>query len=383
MRKIYADNAATSFPKPKEVSRAMCDYIDKIGSNVGRGSYQSSYEAGRVVYETRELFCGIFNNHDPLEVVFTLNITESLNTLLKGLLTEGDHVIVSSMEHNAVMRPLNSDSLKGVQITKIYCNNEGYLNAEDVENNIKQNTKLVVMIHASNVCGTILPIEDIGNICRKYNIDFIVDSAQTAGVLNIDMKKYNISALAFTGHKGLLGPQGTGGFIINNHMSLKTKPLKEGGTGSYSEFETHPNIMPDKFECGTLNVPGIYGLNASLKYLQTIGISNIKSHEQMLSDRFLNKILNIDSVRLSGTRNIEHRTAVFSLNFNKIDNSEAAFILDSQYGIMTRVGLHCSPSAHKTLGTFPSGSVRFSFGYFNTEEEVDYIASSINEIGKL
>lgn len=383
MIKVYADNAATSFPKPKEVSRAMCDYIDNIGSNVGRGSYQSSYEAGRIVYETRELLCDIFNNDDPLNVIFTLNITESLNTLIKGLLKQGDHVIVSSMEHNAVMRPLNSDSLKGIQITKINCNNEGYLNAVDVENNIKQNTKLVVMIHASNVCGTILPIEAIGNICRKYNIDFIVDSAQTAGVLNIDIKKYNISALAFTGHKGLLGPQGTGGFIINNNLSKKIKPLKEGGTGSYSEFETHPNIMPDKFECGTLNIPGIYGLNASLKYLQTIGISNIRAHEEMLTIRFLNKILNIDNVTLTGTRNIDYRTAVFSLNFNKIDNSEAAFILDSEYGIMTRVGLHCSPSAHKTLGTFHSGSVRFSFGYFSTEQEVDYIASSITQICKL
>jgi cysteine desulfurase family protein len=383
MIKVYADNAATSFPKPVGVSSAMCNYIDNIGGNVGRGTYQSSFEAGKTVFETRELLCELFNAKNPLNVIFTSNITESLNVLIKGSLRPNDHVIITSMEHNAVMRPLNSEMVKGIEVTKINCDTKGYLDITNIEKSIKSNTRLIVMTHSSNVSGTIMPIEEIGELCKKHSIFFVIDSAQSGGVLDIDMYKHNLSALPFTGHKGLMGPQGIGGFIIKDDFANYIKPLKEGGTGSYSEHEIHPNILPDKFECGTLNVPGIYGLNASLKFLKKTGIKNIREHESYLSSVFIEKISNMNKVILSGMKDMSKRTAVFSLNFDGIDNSEIGFMLEHNYGIMTRVGLHCAPSAHKTLGTFPSGSVRISFGYFNTVKEIEYIIDSIYKLTKL
>jgi len=377
MKRVYADNAATSFPKPSEVSKAMCNYIDNIGGNVGRGTYESAYAAARVVYETRELISKLFNFPHSLNVVFTANITESLNTIIKGFLKPGDGIIVSSMEHNAVMRPLSSKALTGIEITRLQCEEDGTFPLNILERNIKNNTKLVVITHASNVCGTIMPVKEVGKICKKYGIHFVLDAAQSAGVLDLDFQKLNLSALAFTGHKGLLGPQGIGGFLINKDFEQLINPLKEGGTGSFSDAEVQPEILPDKFECGTLNTPGIYGLNAALKYIEHKGIENIRVFEEELSKDFLNKVLNIDEISLSGIKNTIGRTSVFSINFTTIDNAEAAFILDREFGIMTRVGLHCSPAAHKTLGTFPSGSVRFSFGSFNDIEEIDYVASSI------
>ena len=383
MKRVYADNAATSFPKPRDVSRAMCNYIDNIGGSVGRGTYESSYAAARVVYETRELLCKLFNFQYPLNVVFTANITESLNTIIKGFLKPGDGVIVSSMEHNAIMRPLGSKALSGIEVTRLQCEKDGTLPLEILEKNIRKNTKLVVMTHASNVCGTIMPVKEVGNICKKYGIHFVLDAAQSAGVLDIDFQELNLSALGFTGHKSLLGPQGTGGFLINKDFEKLITPLKEGGTGSFSDYEMQPEVLPDKFECGTLNTPGIFGLNAALKYIEGKGIKSIRSYEEKLSKEFLSKILNIDEISLSGIKNTTGRTSVFSINFTTIDNAEAAFMLDREFGIMTRVGLHCSPAAHKTLDTFPSGSVRFSFGSFNEIEEIDYVASSISKIIKM
>jgi cysteine desulfurase family protein len=383
MKRIYLDNAATSYPKPPEVSNAVCDYIVNVGSNVGRGTYQNSYSAGQIVYETRELLCDIFNFHDPLKVVFTMNITQSLNMILKGLLKNGDHVIVSSMEHNAVIRPLTTLSKIGVQFDRVQCNIDGTLNPQDVEKHIRPNTKLVVMTHASNVCGTILPLEEIGKICKNHNIHFVIDSAQSAGVLDVDFKKLNLSGLAFTGHKGLLGPQGIGGFIVDTQLANEIEPLIEGGTGSLSESESQPDYMPDKFESGTLNIPGIYGLNASLKYLKKVSISSIREKEEELTKRFLDGILNIKEANVIGLKGIEGRTAVVSIDFPNLDNSEVAFILDREFGIMTRVGLHCAPSAHKTLNTFPKGTVRFSFGHYNTNEEIDFVVESINKTIKM
>lgn len=377
MRKVYLDNAATSYPKAPLVSAAVCDYIDNIGSNVGRGTYQSSYSAGEIVYETREFLSKLFKFDNPLNVVFTMNITQSLNMLLKGFLKPGDHVILSSMEHNAVMRPLSNIQKLGVEFDRVLCNTIGELNPRDIEGLIKPNTRLVVMTHASNVCGTILPILEVGEICKKHKLHFIIDSAQTAGVMDIDFNKFNLSALAFTGHKGLLGPQGVGGFIINNELVNQINPFIEGGTGSLSESEIQPEYMPDKFESGTLNLPGIYGLNASLKYIKATGIDTIHKIEMELTKRFLNGIMNVDGIRNIGLNTIEGRTSVVSLDFKNLDNSEVAFSLDREFGIMTRVGLHCSPSAHKTLNTFPRGTVRFSFGHFNTIEEVDYTIESI------
>lgn len=383
MKEIYLDNAATTFPKAPGVAESISNYILNVGSNVGRGSYESSYSAGQVVYETRELLCELFNFYDPLNTVFTMNITQSLNMLLRGYLKPGDHVIISSMEHNAVVRPLVSLKNLGIEFDKVMCDEEGNLNPLDIEFLIKPNTKLVLITHASNVSGTILPIKEVGKICRKHNIDFIIDSAQTAGVLPIDFEELNLSALAFTGHKGLLGPQGIGGFLIDMDFSNKITSIIEGGTGSLSESETQPDYMPDKFESGTLNIPGIYGLNASLKYLNKVGIKSIEEKERELTALFLDGALNIPKAHIAGIKGIENRTSTISINFRDFDNSEIAFLLDKEFGIMTRVGLHCAPSAHKTLKTFPSGTVRFSFGHFNTEEEVKYTLDSINKVLKM
>jgi cysteine desulfurase family protein len=382
MKTVYFDNAATSFPKAPNVSSAICNYIDNIGANVGRGTYESAYNAGSVVFETRELICDLFNYNNPMNIAFTMNITQSMNIILKGLLKPGDHVIVSSMEHNAIMRPLNTLKGLGVEIDKVVCNPDGSLDTINLRNLIKGNTKLVIMTHASNVCGTILPIEEIGKLCKEKGLFFLLDTAQSAGTLEVDFNKLNLSALAFTGHKGMLGPQGIGGFILDNALIPLVSSYFEGGTGSNSESEVQPIYMPDKFESGTLNIPGIYGLNASLKYLKSIGLDNIYKTEMELSSHFINKLLEIPSVDIIGLKGINNRTSVVSLNFKNLDNSDVAFHLDKDYKIMTRVGLHCAPSAHKTLGTYPQGTVRFSFGHFNTLSEIDYAIDSILKIVK-
>lgn len=383
MKNVYLDNGATSFPKAPEVPEAMMNYIKNVGCNVNRGIYASSLDAENIVFETRELLCALFNFKKPESVIFTKNITESLNTLIKGLLKKGDHVIVSSMEHNAVMRPLSSLSKRGVEISKVQCDILGRLNPKDILEHIKPNTKAIIMTNASNVCGTILPLEEVGKICKENNLIFIVDSAQTAGFLDIDFNKINVDALAFTGHKSLLGPQGIGGFIIKDSLIPKVDSFIEGGTGSLSEQETQPEYMPDKYESGTLNIPGIYGLNASLKYLNKISLSTIREKELYLTNMFIEKILNLKDVKLIGLNTIENRTPVVSLDFTKLDNGEVSSILANEYNIMTRCGLHCAPSAHKTLNTFPRGTVRFSFGHFNTVKDIDYTADCLNKILKL
>jgi cysteine desulfurase family protein len=382
MNSVYFDNAATTFPKAPGVSNAIVNYIDNIGANVGRGTYKSTYTAGAILFETRELIAELFHYSDPMNVVFTSNITHSLNMIMKGLLTKGDHVIVSSMEHNAVMRPLFSLLEQGIEFDRVPCSIDGSLNPDDFEKLIKSNTKLVIMTHASNVCGTILPIEEIGKICKARGLYFVIDAAQSAGVLDVDFKKLNLNGLAFTGHKGLLGPQGIGGLILDDSLSKCIKPFIEGGTGSTSESECQPSFMPDKFESGTLNLPGIFGLNASLKYLKETGIDQIHLHEMLLTERFLEKLKKFPKVKIIGLKDCQNRTAVVSLDFITEDNSEVAFRLDNEFGIMTRVGLHCAPNAHKTLGSFPKGSVRFSFGNFNTFEQVDYCIDSIAQILK-
>ncbi|WP_270305301.1 aminotransferase class V-fold PLP-dependent enzyme [Terrisporobacter petrolearius] len=380
MRKIYCDNGATSYPKAPLVGDSMINYINNIGCNVNRGAYSSSYEAENMVYETRELLCELFDFDKAENAIITANITASLNMVLKGLLCPGDNVIVSSMEHNAVMRPLSSLGKKGVTITKVPCNSLGEINIKDIQSSITQKTKAVVMTHGSNVCGTLLPINEIGQICKDNNIIFIVDSAQTAGIVDISMKKSNIDILCFTGHKGLLGPQGIGGFLIRDEIVPLVDSLIEGGTGSLSEEEIQPTYMPDKYESGTANIPGIYGLNASLKYLKEVGTKNIYEKEMYLTKRFIDGILSIDENLLIGKKHTENRTAVVSLDFKDLDNGIVCHQLDKTYNIQTRSGLHCAPSAHKTLGTFPNGTVRFSFGHFNTVEDIDYVLESIRNI---
>ncbi|EQB89195.1 cysteine desulfurase family protein [Clostridium punense] len=380
MNRIYLDNGATSFPKAPGVVENITKYLVDIGGNVNRGAYDASYEAENIVFETRELLCKLFNFHRAENVVFTRSITESLNVILKGYLKKGDHIIISSMEHNAVMRPLRSLEKLGITCSIAKCNTLGELDPNCLPSLVKPNTKAVVMTHSSNVCGTILPLEEVGRFCKDNKLILIVDSAQTAGFLDIDMNKMNIDILCFTGHKSLLGPQGIGGFLIREHLVEKVSPLIEGGTGSLSEYEVQPEYMPDKFESGTLNIPGIYGLNASLKYILNEGIKNIKAKELELTQVFLKEVSKIPQLDIIGLKTIENRTAVVSLNFAHQDNGEIAHLLSKDYGISTRCGLHCAPSAHKTLGTFPDGTVRFSFSSFNTSEEVHYTVNAIRAI---
>ena len=379
MNYVYLDNGATSYPKAPGVAESMSDFILNVGTNVGRGSYELSYKAENIVYETRELICQLFNFNKPENVIFTKNITESMNVLIKGLLKEGDHVIVSSMEHNAVMRPLNSLKDK-VEFTKAKCNILGELEIENVISSIKPNTKAIIMSHASNVCGTILDLEKVGQICKENNIFFIIDTAQTAGFLDIDFQELNADAIGFTGHKSLLGPQGIGGFIVNDKMVNEMNTLIEGGTGSLSDSEIQPDYMPDKFESGTLNIPGIYGLHTSLKYLLDYGLNNIREYEIQLLDKFLEGISKINYIKPIGKRTSNGRSAVVSIDFIHNDNGLVAHELSKEYNIMTRSGLHCAPSAHKTLGTFPQGTVRFSLSHFTTLNEIEYSIDSINNI---
>lgn len=378
MRYVYMDNGATSFPKAPGVAESMSDYILNVGTNVNRGAYSSSFKAENIIYETRELLCELFCFNKPENVIFTKNITESMNVLIKGLLKEKDHVIVSSMEHNAVMRPLNS--LNKVEYTKVLCSKTGELSIEDVENSVKPNTKAIIMTHASNVCGTILDLEKVGQLCRKHNLFFIIDSAQTAGSIDIDINKLNADAIGFTGHKSLLGPQGIGGFIVNDRINNEITTLIEGGTGSLSDREIQPDYMPDKFESGTLNIPGIYGLNASLKYLFNQGVNNIRDKEINLINKFFEGLFNIKNIELIGKKTSTDRTGIVSIDFIHNDNGLVAHELSKDFGIMTRSGLHCAPSAHKTLGTFPKGTVRFSLSHFTTLKEIDYAIDCINKI---
>lgn len=381
MKRIYLDNASTSFPKPKSVSDAVYEYMTGNGTNINRGAYADAYSAAELVYETRELLCDLFNANNPKNVVFTKNITESLNVVLKGFLNPGDHILVSAMEHNAMMRPLIQLQNQGVEFDRIPCDNEGNLLLDKVETLIKPNTVAIAMTHASNVCGTVMPIMEIGEICKKQKLKFILDSAQTAGVLPIDMKSINISALCFTGHKSLLGPQGIGGFILDEDMISKTEPLLSGGTGSISHTEDIPTFMPDRFEPGTMNIPGIMGLRAALIWHKEH--NSIFEHEIALTKRFLGGLAPLEEkglIRIVGRKDTKNRVSVVSIQTLKSDCAEVAFNLDREYGIMTRVGMHCAPNAHKTLETYPEGTIRFSFGYNNTEEEIDAAIKALNEI---
>ena len=380
MKRVYLDNGATSYPKAPGVAEAMSDYILNNGANVGRGAYESSFLAENIVYETRELIAEMFNSNKSENVVFTKNVTESLNVLIKGVLEAGDHAIVSSMEHNAVMRPLNALSKKDISFSKVKCSNLGELDPDYIRGFIKPNTKAVIMTHASNVCGTILDIETVGRICKEYGLIFIIDTAQTAGFLEIDINRLNADAIAFTGHKGLLGPQGLGGFVVTESLAKSIDTFIEGGTGSLSDQEIQPEYMPDKLEAGTINIPGIYGLNAALKFVRDTGTETIRAGEIDLVERFLTGLKEIDLIHVIGRDDIKNRTGVVSIDVPTRDNADISYKLYSEYGIATRCGMHCAPSAHQTLGTFPKGTVRFSFSHFNTIEDVDYALGALNKI---
>ena len=380
MERIYFDNASTSFPKAEGVAEAVYHYIKDCGCNINRGGYDEAYQAEEIVLRTRQQLTELFHGPDCRNVVFTRNITESLNVLLKGFLKAGDHVLVSAMEHNAVMRPLTQLTEQGVSFDRIPCGADGTLDVSAMDRLLRENTRAVVMLHASNVCGTLMPIETVGAFCHAHGLRFILDTAQTAGVFPIDMEAMHIDALAFTGHKGLLGPQGIGGFLLQPDMVPLVQPLIAGGTGSISHEEQMPSFMPDRFEAGTMNLPGIMGLHAALCWLERETIDAVRSHELELTERFLSGALDIPWLRVVGRRDISGRAGVVSLVPENADPALVADALGREYGIMVRVGLHCAPNAHKTLGTFPTGTIRFSFGRWNTPQQVDTALSALREL---
>ena len=380
---IYLDNASTTFPKPKAVADSMYNFLTNIGGNSGRSNHYNSLKTNRILYDTRESLSEFFNFDSPENVIFTNNITTSLNTLINGIIRSGDHVITSSMEHNSVIRPLYQlKELLNIEIDIVEANIEGFINSNDILKLIKPNTKLVVLSHASNVTGSIQPIKEIGDICNKNNIFFILDSAQGAGVLKTDFKEMNLNALAFTGHKSLFGPQGIGGFIIDDNLNKICRPLVVGGTGSLSHALSQPDFLPDKFESGTLNMPGIIGLYEGINFINKEGLNSIYEHNNYLRSYFIKELLNIDNVTFYGDKSAMNSTTCISFNIKNIDTSELSFELDNTYGIKNRSGLHCAPLAHKTVGSYPSGSIRLSISYFNKKSELDYTLKAISNISK-
>ena len=384
MNRIYLDQASTSFPKAPGVAQAMMDYLTMNGVNVNRGCYSSAYSAEEVIYETRQLLAELFHFSKCKNVIFTPNVTTSLNFILKGFLKPGDHILVSAMEHNAVMRPVVQLASLGISFDRIPCRTDGSMILEKVEELIRPETKAIVTLHASNVCGTRMPLDALGEICQRHQLYFVVDSAQTAGIVPINMDKMHIDALAFTGHKGLRGPQGTGGFLVSQELAEQMEPLISGGTGSVSHTEEIPDFMPDRFESGTPNLPGIYGLHEALLFLKTHSWQAINEKELSLTGYFLEQLQALDDtgrhIRIIGKKDLTDRNAVVSIQTPEIDMSQVAWQLDNEYGVMTRVGLHCAPNAHKTLGTYPAGTIRFSFGPENTKNELDFAIQGLKKI---
>jgi len=376
----YLDNAATSFPKPDSVLEAMSNYFTQIGVNAGRSAYHQAHAASQLVFETREAVAQIIGARDSSRIIFTQNATESLNLAILGLgFNEGDRVITSSIEHNSVMRPLRYlEKEKRIKLEIIKCSTDGQLEPQKIETKITKKTKLIVLNHASNVVGTILPINEIGRIARKYNIPFLVDAAQTIGVLPINVNENNIDLLAFSGHKGLLGPQGIGCLFVRENIELR--PLKFGGTGSSSESEYQPEFLPDKYESGTLNLPGIAGLKAGINFILNKGIVNIRNYIQNLTGQLIEQLSQIENVIIYGPKNEKRQTGVVLLNIKNRDPGLVGALLDKEYNIAVRVGLHCSSITHKTIGTFPKGAVRVSIGIFNTTTHINKLCKALCQI---
>lgn len=365
---IYFDNAATSFHKPEQVARAVYDTMIKYGANAGRGGHRLSVRAGEILYEARENVCRLFHIEDVERLAFCQNTTHALNMGIKGVVKPGDHVIITSMEHNSVLRPIESLRQKGtISYTIVRGNEKGEIPLAGISRAIRPNTRLIVMTHASNVCGNVFDIDSAAQLAHDNGILFMVDSAQSAGVLDIDARKLDL--LAFPGHKGLMGPQGTGGLYVRKGLSLDT--VIEGGTGSSSELYGQPDEFPDRLESGTQNVPAIAGLNEGVKFVLREGVDAIREKETELVSYFLSEIKNIPKIKVYGTDNPKRKLGVVALNVEGIDCVEVSSLLDSEYYIATRGGLHCAVLAHETLGTKEKGCVRFSFGYFNTKREVD------------
>jgi cysteine desulfurase family protein len=376
---IYLDNASTSFPKPKAVADSIYDYIVNIGGNANRSNYSNSLDSSRKLLLAREKIARFFKFDKSENVIFTNNITYSLNTLIRGTLKPGDHVISSTMEHNSVLRPLSDLQHSQIAVDLVNANELGFINPIDIKNKIKPNTKMCIISHASNVTGSIQDIKSIGKICADSNIFFVIDSAQSAGVLDIDINEINANAIAFTGHKSLFGPQGTGGFIIDDALNSACSPTFSGGTGSLSYSLEQPTFLPDKFESGTMNMPGIIGLSSGIDFINSIGINEIKEKTSYLRSILLDGILNINNLIVYGDLDNTNSTTCLSFSHKSLDPSEVSYFLDSN-GIKTRSGLHCAPLAHKSIGTYPIGTIRLSLSYFNSESDIHDTLHILNKL---
>lgn len=376
---IYLDSAATSYHKPDGVARAVAEAISHMG-NPGRGAHEASLDASRVVYGTREKMAGLFGVEEASQIVFTANSTESLNIAIQGLVDPGDHVITTVMEHNSVLRPLYLCQQRGVSLTILPFSAAGTVTPEAIEAVIRSNTRMIVCTHGSNLTGDLNDLEAIGRVCKKHHLLFVVDASQTAGVFPIQMDSMNIDVLCFTGHKSLMGPQGTGGMCVRK--GVRIRPLLVGGSGIDSYSKIHPQVMPTALEAGTLNAHGIAGLSAALDFIKKVTPDVIRQREEELTRRFVSQIKSIPGVKLYGNYEQFPRAPILSLNILDYDSGEIADALAQDYGIMTRAGAHCAPLMHEALGTKSQGAVRFSFSYFNTEEEIEQAANAIRELAE-
>ncbi|MDL2297762.1 aminotransferase class V-fold PLP-dependent enzyme [Synergistaceae bacterium OttesenSCG-928-D05] len=381
---IYMNNAATSWPKPEPVSQAMCNFITEHGANLSRGSAsERDIESLDYVFSCRAKLAKLLGGYDranPTYVTLANNITESLNIVIKGYLKPGMRVITTSMEHNAVIRPLRHLEKEGVRVDVIQCSIRGYMDPKVLDSLLEEPADMVVMTHCSNVCGALQDIESAAEICWKRHVPLVLDCAQTAGVVPISASELGLAALCFTGHKGLLGPQGTGGIIWEPGFARKCDAFIEGGTGSFSHEEYQPAQLPDKFESGTPNLPGITGLLAAVSWIEKEGIDKIHAREREIGERLENGLRSIKEVKVLGPSGDTPRLPVYSLNVKAKDNAFLALDLADIYRIETRPGLHCSPLAHRTLGSFPNGALRLSPGYFTKEDEVDATVEAIKEL---
>ena len=374
---IYLDNAATTMQKPDCVVCAVTKALCSMG-NAGRGAHDASLHASRTVFDTRMKLAEFFNAENPKQIVFTANSTESLNIAIKGVLNPGDHVITTELEHNSVLRPLYEMEEKGIELTIIKSDRQGNIRYEDFEDSMRSNTKAIICTHGSNLTGNMIDIEKVGKITKKHSILLIVDASQTAGVFPIDVQRMHIDILCFTGHKSLMGPQGTGGMYIRE--GLHVRPLLCGGSGIKSYSKKHPEEMPTALEAGTLNAHGLAGLRAAIGYLQETGLDAIRKKEQALMRRFYEGVKEMDGITVYGDFSGQERCAIVTLNIRDYDSSEVSDALAMQYGISTRPGAHCAPLMHEALGTVEQGAVRFSFAHFNTEEEVDAAIQAVREL---
>jgi len=375
---VYLDNAATSWPKPEAVYVAVDHFMRHVGGTPGRGGHWREEEAARIADEARAALAALFHAADASCVVFTMNATQAINMALKGLLRPGDHVITSSIEHNAMWRPLKALERRGVALTALPCAPDGTLHLEDVEAAIRPSTRLIALLHASNVLGTLLPIARIGQIAHRHSIPFLVDAAQTAGTCPIDMQAMHIDLLAFAGHKGLYGPHGTGGLVVQPGINLET--WIEGGSGIESEREDMPPELPARLEAGTHNAAGIAGLLAGVRFVLEVGVERIRAHELEMTGQLIALLQEIPGVTLLGPSNIEQRVAVVAVTVNGYAPDQLAAVLDQAFDVATRAGLHCAPQAHRVAGTLDCGALRFSPGWFTDKEDLVYAVEALRSI---